>query len=164
MRLVEPLDASDDFELFVQKGSAGEQFPDLSGADYISKGEFVERLEWADVVITQGGAGAIYEACMAGHMPLVAPRRAHLDEHIDDHQWFMTRALAEQGRIRLLDDERPLLEQLQEHPPRRAEQRPERPLVDAVAQALANPRRRRLPHALAALQTGTGLARLLARR
>ena len=90
---------------------------------------------------------------------IVVPRRAQHGEHIDDHQWVMARALADEGRIRLFDDQRALLPQVLDHGPRTTPLDVTRlELVDAVAEALVKPKKRRLLHAAAALETGVGLA------
>jgi UDP-N-acetylglucosamine transferase subunit ALG13 len=145
LRLVEPLAADGRVELFVQKGYASEAFPDLPGAAFVDKAAFAGYLEWADVVITQGGAGTIYEACRAGHLPIVVPRRAHFAEHVNDHQFHMTSALAAQGLVQLYDEAVDLLSAVLHHRPRldRAEIAPS-PLARAVKVELQKPGSRRI--------------------
>jgi UDP-N-acetylglucosamine--N-acetylmuramyl-(pentapeptide) pyrophosphoryl-undecaprenol N-acetylglucosamine transferase len=53
----------------------------------------------ADVVITHGGAGSILTALNAGKVPVVLPRRALHDEHVDDHQVRMVHGLAARGLV-----------------------------------------------------------------
>jgi UDP-N-acetylglucosamine--N-acetylmuramyl-(pentapeptide) pyrophosphoryl-undecaprenol N-acetylglucosamine transferase len=50
-------------------------------------------------VVCHGGAGIISSALAAGRKPIVVPRRAALGEHVDDHQYQLTRKLAEWGLV-----------------------------------------------------------------
>lgn len=91
-------------ELFVQRGSAGSSFADLSGEDLISRDEFAERLLWADVVVSHAGSGAIYEAYMAGHAPILVPRLSVFGEAVNDHQLELATTLANAKKAVLCDD------------------------------------------------------------
>lgn len=48
---------------------------------------FRDALGRARVVVVHGGLASRSEAAALGRVPLVVPRRAHLGEHVDDHQW-----------------------------------------------------------------------------
>ncbi len=48
---------------------------------------FRDALQRARVVVVHGGLASRAEAAALGRVPLVVPRRAHLGEHVDDHQW-----------------------------------------------------------------------------
>lgn len=91
-------------DLFVQRGAAGAGFADLPGEDFISREAFAERLAWADVVVSHGGAGTLFEACRAGHAPIVVPRRLRWREHVNDHQVELAHELARAGRATVCDD------------------------------------------------------------
>lgn len=91
-------------ELFVQRGSAGPSFSDLPGEDFISREAFARELHVADIVISHAGAGAIYEACVAGHVPILVPRLPALDEIVNDHQIELSTTLANAHKAILCDD------------------------------------------------------------
>jgi len=98
------LEKEPNIELFVQRGAAGPSFRDLPGEDFISREEFARRLLWADVVVCHGGSGALYEAYMAGHTPIVVPRLARFGEHVNDHQIELASTLANANKAVLCDD------------------------------------------------------------
>jgi UDP-N-acetylglucosamine transferase subunit ALG13 len=51
----------------------------------------------ANVVVAHAGAGLSLTALDLGRIPVLAPRRAELGEHVDDHQWQIATALHERG-------------------------------------------------------------------
>jgi len=127
------------WDLFVQKGAAGADFTELPGADYITREEFAERLDWADVVIAQGGAGALYEAWCHGHTAIAVPRLSRAGEHVDDHQLYMTRALAQQGKVIVCEEVSELAELIDRVPARQPNRKGETtPLTAAVAREIAS--------------------------
>jgi UDP-N-acetylglucosamine transferase subunit ALG13 len=127
-----------EWELFVQRGAGAEFYADLPGAAFITREEFAARLDWADVVIAQGGAGSLYEAWCWGHTPIAVPRLSRFSEHVDDHQLFMTRAFGEQGKVLVCEDISELEQRVAEVPARQAPRREQlTPLTQAVAEALA---------------------------
>ncbi len=65
--------------------------------------EFQSALAEADAVVCHGGSSTIAQAQLAGHRPLVIPRRPELGEHVDDHQVRYAARLAEQGEIVLVE-------------------------------------------------------------
>jgi len=63
---------------------------------------FRDALQCASVVVVHGGMASRSEAAALGRVPLVVPRRAHLGEHVDDHQWDACR----RDGARVVDPER----------------------------------------------------------
>lgn len=53
----------------------------------------------ADSVICHAGVGTIMTALKAGHTPVVVPRRARYDEHVDDHQLDIATRFAERSLV-----------------------------------------------------------------
>lgn len=66
---------------------------------YMGRQELESALDSAGVVVCHGGAGIISSALAAGRRPIVVPRRAELGEHVDDHQYQLTRKLADCGLV-----------------------------------------------------------------
>jgi UDP-N-acetylglucosamine transferase subunit ALG13 len=64
--------------------------------------EFQAALEQADAVVCHGGSSTIAQARLAGHRPLVVPRRPDLGEHVDEHQVRYAARLAERGEVVLV--------------------------------------------------------------
>lgn len=65
---------------------------------------FAEQVAAAEVVVCHAGAGVIATVLRAGKRPLVLPRRASDDEHVDDHQEQIAAKLDELGLIVRLTD------------------------------------------------------------
>ena len=117
-RLLVALDGLDD-ELVVQYGP-GQPPASASYAEaFMPFDEMLSRFREADTVITHAGVGSIICASREGHVPLVVPRRHELDEHVDDHQVELTRALAERGSVVAVWDVDALAETVAATPPRR---------------------------------------------
>ena len=71
---------------------------------YMGRPELKSALGAAGVVVCHGGAGIISSALAAGRRPIVVPRRADLGEHVDDHQYQLTRKLADCGLVVAVED------------------------------------------------------------
>jgi UDP-N-acetylglucosamine--N-acetylmuramyl-(pentapeptide) pyrophosphoryl-undecaprenol N-acetylglucosamine transferase len=54
--------------------------------DHMSAEQFTEATRRADVVVTHAGVGTVIGLIESGIFPVVVPRRAAHDEHVDDHQ------------------------------------------------------------------------------
>ncbi len=59
--------------------------------------EMDQAMREADLVIAHAGIGSALAAIGAGHAPILVPRRAHHDEHVDDHQQLIGAELADRG-------------------------------------------------------------------
>jgi len=71
---------------------------------FMSREELDAAVRSAELVVCHAGAGIISAALAAGHRPIVIPRRAALGEHVDDHQYQLTRKLAEWGLVVPVED------------------------------------------------------------
>jgi UDP-N-acetylglucosamine transferase subunit ALG13 len=91
----------------VQHGTS--RLPDgAEGFPMCSRDELLEIIRDSQVVVTQGGPGGIMDARDCGIMPIVVPRRAELDEHVDDHQVRFCGYMVREGLIQLADTEEQL--------------------------------------------------------
>jgi UDP-N-acetylglucosamine transferase subunit ALG13 len=79
---------------------------------YLGYDEMEDTMRRACAVVTHGGPGSIMLASWLGKRPIVIPRQASLDEHVDNHQVVFTQRLAEAGTIMLADSESRLHELL----------------------------------------------------
>jgi len=87
-RLVERLSAivPADAEVLWQTGSTDVSGLGIEGRGRVPSAELKAAIERADVVISHAGTGAALAALEAGRCPILVPRRATRDEHVDDHQ------------------------------------------------------------------------------
>jgi UDP-N-acetylglucosamine transferase subunit ALG13 len=69
-------------------------------------------IDQADVVVAQAGPGSIADANERGRVPIVVPRRARLDEVVDDHQVGFAARMATLGRAHVAMTEAELHEHL----------------------------------------------------
>jgi UDP-N-acetylglucosamine transferase subunit ALG13 len=53
----------------------------------------------ADLIITHGGPGSLWDAFNANKIPIAVPRRREFGEHVDDHQVAFVRHLAKKRRV-----------------------------------------------------------------
>lgn len=59
--------------------------------------EFQDEIQRADVVVSHAGVGSFIRCLQAGKVPVLVPRRAVHDEHVDDHQEQIARVASERG-------------------------------------------------------------------
>jgi UDP-N-acetylglucosamine transferase subunit ALG13 len=91
-------------DLFVQHGAS--RAPRIgAGAELLPRLELLERYRRADIVVTQGGPGGIFDVASVGRLPIVVPRRPDLGEHVDGHQVIFGRFVADRGEAILVEDE-----------------------------------------------------------
>jgi UDP-N-acetylglucosamine transferase subunit ALG13 len=79
---------------------------------FLAPERFRSLLTEAAAVVCPGGPGGIMETRAAGLRPIVMPRRAHLAEHVDDHQLTFSRFLAGHDLVTLAEETRELSEAL----------------------------------------------------
>ena len=92
-----------DEPVVVQHGPSAIRPAGATCVEYVSFDRFVELVQEARVVVTHAGVGSILVTLMHGKRPVVVPRRAHLGEHVDDHQLELSRRLAGIGVVTLVD-------------------------------------------------------------
>ena len=79
--------------IFAQAGPGERPSDHVEMVEFISAEDLQERINNARVIVSHGGAGIISSALSAGRTPIVVPRRAEFDEHVDDHQYQLARKL-----------------------------------------------------------------------
>jgi UDP-N-acetylglucosamine transferase subunit ALG13 len=90
--------------LVVQHGNA-RPVEHAESSAFLRPEQFKALLASANAVVCPGGPGGIMETRAAGLRPIVVPRRAHLDEHVDDHQLAFSRFLAGRDLVTLAEEE-----------------------------------------------------------
>lgn len=81
--------------------------------EYMPYPEMESMLRSAAVVVSHAGPGTIMMALSAGRTPVVVPRRADLEEHVDDHQGAFARRVASDGTIWLAETRERFVELLE---------------------------------------------------
>lgn len=105
-RLVRALDAmasESTVDVWIQYGDSTPP-SHADGARVVARDALQERIAGADVVVTHGGPGAIWDALDARRATVVVPRRRRHGEHVDDHQVAFARHLERHGQVTVVDD------------------------------------------------------------
>lgn len=102
-------------DIVVQHGPSTIRPTGATCVDYVSFDRFVELVRDARVVVTHAGVGSILVSLMNGRRPVVVPRRAHLGEHVDDHQIELARRLGEIGLVTLVEEPDDLARAIENH-------------------------------------------------
>jgi len=77
---------------------------------YLSSDEFRRYQNWADLIITHGGTGAMLGALKLEKQVIAVPRLFKYGEHSDDHQTQVAGVLEKQGYLRCVLNVDDLLE------------------------------------------------------
>ena len=67
--------------------------------EFLSMEDFFEAIRSSEIIIIHGGAGSLINCVQAGKTPIVIPRLAEFDEHIDNHQIEFVSAMKDKGYI-----------------------------------------------------------------
>jgi UDP-N-acetylglucosamine transferase subunit ALG13 len=99
-------------DVFAQIGSSESPPAHIEWARLLSPPDFQAKARSADVIIAHAGMGSILTALDLGKPIIVMPRRAHLGEHRNDHQWATVEHLGGDVGIIVAADEEALLDRL----------------------------------------------------
>ncbi|MDO4617440.1 MAG: glycosyltransferase [Lachnospiraceae bacterium] len=67
--------------------------------------EMVKHVEKAHIIITHGGPSSFIMPLQVGKTPIVVPRQAKFDEHVNNHQVYFCNAVADRyGSILVIED------------------------------------------------------------
>lgn len=117
-RFLRALESVPDDDMVVQFGPGTPPANARLAVPWMSFAEIVESMEKASRVVSHAGVGTILCAVQAGHVPVVVPRLQRFSETVDDHQLGLGRALAETGRVVLVEEVSELPQRLAETPRR----------------------------------------------
>jgi UDP-N-acetylglucosamine transferase subunit ALG13 len=125
--------------VFVQHGHTPWQPTEgIEAQAFIGMEEFAQRVQDSQVVVLHAGAGSVIHAVRAGKVPIVAPRRQDLGEHLDNHQLEFARELAAAGKVILFNDKSGFGLAIRQAQALQLQQKaaPQPPLVGLVAERL----------------------------
>ena len=107
-RLVEYMDqwaAAHEEEVIMQTGFSTYEPQHCEWSKLYPYPRMVELVSQARIVITHGGPSSFIMPLQVGKIPVVVPRRKEFDEHVNDHQYEFSRAVAQrQGNIIVVED------------------------------------------------------------
>ena len=99
-------------DVFAQIGESESPPNHIAWQRFLSPPDFQSKAREAQVLIAHAGMGSILTALEFGKPIVVMPRRAHLGEHRNDHQWATVNHLGKHVGVVVAADEGELLEQL----------------------------------------------------
>ena len=97
----------------VQRGTSKEP-TEVESVDYLQRTGLIEEFQKATVVVCHGGPATILECRSNGIVPIVVPREAEFDEHVNDHQVDFCVRLAAHGEIQMARTKDQFFELLEE--------------------------------------------------
>ena len=92
-------------DLFAQIGTSSNPPRHIRWEYFLSPTEFQNKALEAEVIIAHAGMGSILTALELQKPVVVMPRRAHLGEHRNDHQWATVRHLSKDIGVVVAADE-----------------------------------------------------------
>ncbi len=100
-RLIEKLDTllPADADVLWQIGAASKR--NLRGrvVQSMPSNELEQEIQAADLIVAHAGCGSVLTSLRSGKCPIVVPRRAAFNEHVDDHQSDIADGLAKTGLV-----------------------------------------------------------------
>lgn len=99
-------------DVFAQIGDSKAPPRYMAWERFLTPADFKQRAQQADVMVGHAGMGTIFTASELGKRLVVMPRRLHLGEIRNDHQWATVHRIATLHGITAATDEHELLEVL----------------------------------------------------
>jgi len=92
-------------DVFAQIGDSSEPPTRIRWERFLTPTDFAAKASQSDVIVSHAGMGSILTALELREPIVVMPRRAHLGEHRNDHQWATVKHLAGGVDISVAEDE-----------------------------------------------------------
>lgn len=86
-------------EVIAQIGNSDYCPKNFSYVKFFSHEDFIKKINECDIVITHGGVGSISNALRFHKKTIVVPRNSKYNEHVDNHQYELTKKYSELGYI-----------------------------------------------------------------
>ena len=87
-----------EWEIIAQAGNSKYAPKNFVFKKYFNGKKFNEKIKWADVVLSHGGAGTIISALLHKTPLIVVPRLKKFKEHTNDHQLDLAKVLEREGK------------------------------------------------------------------
>jgi len=85
-------------QVFAQTGNSSYKPKKYSGKKFLDEKEYNKKIEWAETVISHGGAGTIINALLKKKKLIIVPRLKKFGEHTNDHQLELAEAFEKEGK------------------------------------------------------------------
>jgi UDP-N-acetylglucosamine transferase subunit ALG13 len=99
-------------DVFAQIGKSESPPSHIQWQQFLSPPDFQARAAEAEVIIAHAGMGSILTALEFCRPIVIMPRREHLGEHRNDHQWATVKHLSQDVGIVVAEDEDALIAEL----------------------------------------------------
>jgi UDP-N-acetylglucosamine transferase subunit ALG13 len=94
-----------DEEVIVQTGYSTYNLKNCTGQQFLPYAQMWENVRRARIIITHGGPSSFIMPLQIGKVPIVVPRQAKFDEHVNNHQLdFANSVAARKKNIIVVDD------------------------------------------------------------
>lgn len=106
-RLLTSIDALADIlphPILVQSGHTPFKSSVCDVVDFIAMDDFTQYVSQAEILILHAGAGSLLHAMKAQKYPIVVPRKAQFNEHVNDHQVAFANMLQTEGKAMMVED------------------------------------------------------------
>lgn len=100
-------------KIFAQIGNSTYEPKNFPFKKFLTPKEYERKMKSADIIISHAGAGSIITALKYEKPLVVVPRLKRFDEHTDDHQIDLAKALDEKGKAIAVLNLRNLLQAIQ---------------------------------------------------
>ena len=125
-RLIKKIDeiaSKKEFEFFAQTGNTGFSPEYFEFRKFLSPMEMERKIDWADLIICHGGAGILGPGISKGKKIIVAPRLKELNEHTDNHQLELGKAVEKEYSIKCITDLSGLEQEIKKELPKKPAER-----------------------------------------
>ena len=99
-------------DVFAQIGESSKPPTHIEWQRFLAPPDFQSKAREAEVIIAHAGMGSILTALEFGKPIVLMPRRKHLGEHRNDHQWATVKHLSQDVGIVVAEDEDALIAEL----------------------------------------------------
>lgn len=84
-------------DVFMQIGYSNYEPKYTKWTKFIGYDEMSDYLKKSDVVISHGGPSTYMQVLQLGKIPIVVPRQERFNEHVNDHQLWVSKQIMEEG-------------------------------------------------------------------
>jgi beta-1,4-N-acetylglucosaminyltransferase len=95
----------DEFDVKVQVGKFGDLKKGIDTFEKDTHESIIESINKADIIISHGGVGSIFDALLNDKNPIVLPRLQKFNEHVDDHQMEIVEKLYSMNLIQISQED-----------------------------------------------------------
>lgn len=98
--------------ILIQRGHTPFESTTCDLIDFVNMDEFIKYVNHAEVLLLHAGAGSILHSLKSGKCPIVMPRLAQFNEHVNDHQLDFAQVLHQDGKAIMIQQGSELKEAL----------------------------------------------------